>query len=158
MAKYKKEEVETSQADEISNVLKASVLEIGDDKNLGLNQEQCIQKLQRANKDKVFAWASQESVRFANNGWYMIKLTDGGNSFKIVKSLDEADKTTGNVLAVRHIEVDRRCRAEDEARRIDSNRIARRMAKGDHLASEFDKNLSGFGGIVRASPLSAQDE
>lgn len=137
---------------------KTPVVEPVSDNTDGMDREECLQKLQKKHPELVFAWADKERYQFRGNGWQAIRLTGGGTSFERVTVPDDADQTTGTILCVRTVEVDRRVRAKDEARRQELNARWRQSRNMAGQAGGINDALQMIGGGgVSASALTDKD-
>lgn len=137
-----------------------SIEPIRDNTALGMDLERIVQKLQKKHEGKLcFAWPLRESVRFKHNGWRPITITESGDSFKEVDSMDDAECTSGTVLCVRNKEVDVMARSRDEDARRRANIAARQernLATAVGGVNEALQQISGGG--LTAKPLSDSDE
>lgn len=132
---------------------------VRDNTAVGMDLETCVQRLQAKNPNICFAWPNKESVRFKHNGWRPITLIAGGDGFKEVASMEDAECMTGVVLCIRDKAVDIRARQKDEDTRAKYNRISRQernLATTVGGVNDALKEISGGG--LTAKPLSEADD
>lgn len=159
MAKTNKKDTNTAVAEQTAPPAAATPeVEPLVDNTAGMDLEECIQKLQKKHPELAFAWADKEKYSFRGNGWTAIRVTQGGTAYEAVKDPENAERTTGTILCVRPIEVDRRARAKDEARRQEMNlrfRQSRNMAQSAGGINDALQMIGGGG--LSASPLTDKD-
>ena len=143
MPKFKPEEAAQTE-------VSAEDIELGESMEYyGTNLDKAIQMIQKKHLDKYIAWPNRKEAQFRHNRWKFLKLIKEGTDVQVCESIDDADKTTDNVLAWRDRKIQDMFDAELRKKNIQSMRI-QRMENSQTQAEKL--NALGIHG-VKASAL-----
>lgn len=129
--------------------------------DFGMDREKAIQRIGKKDKykNKHFAWVDREQASMSHNRWEYLKIINDGTDVEVVKSRDEADRTTGNVLCWRDRKYQDIVDAQIRERNIQSINRYRQLESSSGQADNINQQLQQISGAsgIRASPLKDTD-
>lgn len=117
-----------------------TVVAVEDYTPTGPDRESVVQAIARKHPEMHMAWVSREHTNYKHLAWKMLKFAAGATDVAETLEIDEAEKTTGNVLCWRPLKLQKHFTKTEDDRRLAFTNMVRKEGTDTQAAA-----LSGLG-------------